>query len=59
MNNSHRSAHVSETGSTFEAPELTLIGEAGTVIQGFFGVGWDGPNGMTEPLFEFAQDEVD
>jgi len=57
MNNSHRSPQVPQAGSTFEAPELTLIGDTGTVIQGFFGVGWDGPNGMTEPAFEFAQDE--
>jgi hypothetical protein len=56
MSNVHRSTEASTPVEPFEAPELTPIGDAGTVVQGFFGVGWDGPNGMTSPEFEFAPD---
>lgn len=42
----------------FEAPQLILIGDAKTAIQGFPGTGWDGPYGMTEPGFEFEDDDA-
>ena len=58
MNHKHQ---ASDTPSTiegqFEAPTLQVIGPAATVIQGFFGVGWDGPFGMTSPDFEFESDD--
>jgi hypothetical protein len=40
----------------YDAPELTLIGDASTIILGLPGGGFDGPYGMTEPEFEFMVD---
>ena len=45
------------TARPYEVPELKLIGEAADVILGMPGGGFDGPFGMTEPQFEFEQDE--
>lgn len=44
---------------SFEVPALVVIGDGNTVVRGFFGTGWDGPYGMTEPLFEFEPDDAD
>jgi hypothetical protein len=41
--------------SFYEAPELTLIGEAEEVIQGSTCVGFDG-HGLAAPDFEFEED---
>ncbi len=41
------------------APTLTLIGNANDVILGVPGVGFDGPDGMTEPPFEFEPDGLE
>jgi hypothetical protein len=41
----------------YEAPELTVVGEAATVILGLPGCGWDGPDGMSECQFEFESDD--
>jgi hypothetical protein len=49
-------APAHDNAHRFEEPELTVIGDAKTVIQGFPGMGWDGPYGLTEPLFEFQSD---
>ena len=40
----------------FEAPELTVIGEAGDVVLGMPVSGWD-HRGLTAPEFEFKADE--
>ena len=39
----------------YEAPELTLVGQAGEVVMGPFGCGDDSPH-QTAPDFEFEQD---
>ena len=41
--------------TNFDAPELTLIGEAGEVVMGINTGGDDLPNQLA-PDFEFAQD---
>lgn len=43
--------------ATFDAPELTFIGNAGDVIMGMPGGRFDGRMGMTEPPFEFEVDD--
>ena len=40
----------------FEAPALTVIGDAGDVVLGFPLGGWD-HRGLTAPSFEFESDE--
>jgi hypothetical protein len=40
----------------YDPPVLLSIGDASAVILGLPGGGADGPYGMTEPLFEFAED---
>ena len=41
--------------NTYEAPELTLIGQASDVVLGAGGSGFDMPQ-QTAPDFEFEQD---
>jgi len=41
----------------FDAPELTLIGQASEVVMGFGGSGVDGP-WQTASDFEFEQDSL-
>lgn len=40
----------------YEAPELTLVGEAIDVIMGVGFSGSDGPGQLSAPDFEFEQD---
>jgi hypothetical protein len=44
---------VNTIEAPFEAPCLVVVGDAHQVVQGFFGTGWDGPYGLTEPEFEY------
>ena len=41
----------------YEAPQLTVVGEAAAVILGVPGCGVDGLDGMSECHFEFESDE--
>jgi len=41
----------------YEAPELRIIGEAGEVVLGTPGGGFDGYCLLTNTLFEFEQDD--
>jgi hypothetical protein len=45
------------THASFDAPELTFIGNACDVVMGMPGGGFDGRVGMTEPPFEFEVDD--
>ncbi len=49
-------AEIVETHE-FEPPQLTLIGSVKDIVLGPPGVGWDGPEGMACPTFEFLADE--
>lgn len=40
----------------YEAPELTLIGQADEVVMGYPGVGLEGGSERVSPDFEFEQD---
>jgi hypothetical protein len=48
--------HVSQQ-IPYELPELTFVGDASDVILGMPGGGYDGDVGMTEPPFEFEEDQ--
>lgn len=48
-----------ETLDDYEAPALTVIGQARAVVLGLPGSGFDGLYGITEPEFEFAEDARD
>jgi len=41
----------------YETPRLLVVGEAMNVVLGPPSAGWDGPYGISEPLFEFEQDD--
>ena len=45
--------------AVFDAPELTFLGNAGDVIMGMPGGGFDGRVGMTEAPFEFEMDDLE
>ena len=45
-----------ETQKEFEAPELTVIGDAQEVVQGVPKIGYDF-HGLSSPPFEFESDE--
>jgi hypothetical protein len=55
--NAKNPMHAAET--TFDAPELTPIGDTRTIIMGMPGGGFDGAYSMTEGPFEFEADDVD
>ena len=57
MRTIHEIAPVADT--TYALPELTFIGDAGDVIMGMPGGGFDGAYGMTDQLFEFEADVCD
>jgi hypothetical protein len=42
--------------AVYDEPEVTLIGDAGTVILGMPGGGFDGAYSMSIPDFEFEPD---
>ncbi len=46
-----------EERKEYEAPELNVIGNAADVVMGVPLGGDDFPNGMSEPQFEFEQDD--
>jgi hypothetical protein len=48
---------VETNEKTYEAPRLTIIGQAIDVVLGPPGGGWDGPYGITERQFEFEPDD--
>ena len=43
--------------SKYEAPELTMVGQAGEIVMGSGGGGFDGP-WQVEPDFEFEHDSL-
>ena len=55
----HRPDRDAVGNGEYEAPELTVVGQVGDVVLGIPGGGFDGPNGMTEPQFEFEADSED
>jgi len=50
---------VNVAPAEYEAPQLTVVGQAADVVLGLPGGGFDGPNGMSIPQFEFEPDGED
>jgi hypothetical protein len=50
---------ASTSTKQYEPPDLAVIGDARDVVFGVPGSGFDGRNGYSEPLFEFAADDGD
>jgi hypothetical protein len=47
---------LGNTAAGYESPTLVLIGNVHEHVLGMPGSGFDGPYGMSEPDFEFADD---
>jgi hypothetical protein len=52
-----RESELTTVCRRYEAPALTLVGDAIEVVMGLPGDGWDGPHGLSRPDFEFEMDD--
>ena len=57
IKNVHENTPIND--AVYDEPEVTLIGDASTVILGMPGGGFDGAYSMSIPDFEFEPDDRD